>query len=89
MHMLMVIGGGLALLGVFCLFGKLWGADAAGVAIAAKIFIPIWLAVSLVNMWVGVTRAGYTAMQELPILLVVFAVPAAIAWLAAWQMTRV
>jgi hypothetical protein len=86
--MLMVITGGIVLLGVFCLFGKLWGADAAGVATAAKVFIPAWLVVSLVNMWVGVTRAGYTVMQELPILLVVLAVPSAVAGIVAWQMTK-
>ena len=40
------------------------------------------------NMWVGVTRAGYTVMQELPILLVNFAVPAAIATLLARQIPR-
>lgn len=88
MHMLLVIVGGGLLLGVFVLFGKLWGADVAGIASGAKIFIPVWLGVSLVNMWVGVTKAGYTVTQELPILLVVFAVPAAIATLVAWQVAR-
>ncbi len=88
MHMAMVIGGGIALLGIFCLFGKLWGADAAGIALAAKLFIPVWLVVALVNMWVGVTRAGYTVAQELPILLIVVAVPAAIAVIVAWQLAR-
>lgn len=88
MHMAMVIGGGIALLGIFCLFGKLWGADMASIALAAKIFIPAWLAIALVNMWIGVTRAGYTVMQELPILFIVVAVPAAIAVIVAWQLTR-
>jgi len=40
-------------------------------------------------MWVGVTKAGYTVAQELPILLIVFAVPAALAGLVIWQMLRV
>lgn len=88
MHMLLVIGGGVAQLGVFALFGKLWGGDAAGIATGAKAFIPVWLAIALVNMWVGVTRAGYTISQELPILVVVFAVPAAIAAVAAWQLAK-
>lgn len=88
MHMLLVIIGGAALLCVFALFGKLWGGDAAGAATAAKIFVPAWLAVSLTNMWVGVTKAGYTVAQELPILLVVFAVPAALAAMLAWQLTK-
>ena len=42
MHMLMVIAGGTVLLGVFLLFGKLWGGDTAGLALAAKAFIPAW-----------------------------------------------
>ncbi|QOG07397.1 hypothetical protein IGS74_03900 [Aureimonas sp. OT7] len=88
MHMLLVIVGGAVLLGVFVLFGKLWGGDLAGIAMGAKLFIPAWLAVALVNMWVGVTRAGYTVAQELPILLVVFAVPAALAAVLAWQLAR-
>nr|WP_299503247.1 hypothetical protein [uncultured Rhizobium sp.] len=88
MHMLLVIAGGTVLLGLFSLFGKLWGGDVAGVALGARAFIPVWLVVALVNMWVGVTKAGYTAAQELPILFVVFLVPAALAALMAWQLTR-
>ena len=88
MHMLMVIGGGITLLGVFVLFGWLWGASAAGMALAAKVFVPAWLAVAVTNLWVGVTHAGYTVRQELPILLVVFIVPAVAAGLAAWQLSR-
>lgn len=85
MHMAMVIGGGAVLLGVFLLFGKLWGGDAAALAVAAKAFIPVWLVVSLVNMWVGVTHAGYSVREELPILAIVFVVPAALAAVAIWR----
>lgn len=88
MHMLMVMGGGVLLLGVFLLFGKLWGGDVAGVVSAGKLFVPAWLAVSITNLWVGVTKAGYTVAQELPILLAVFAVPTAVAALIVWQLGR-
>ena len=88
MHMLLVIAGGALLLGVFALFGRLWGGDVAGVVTAAKLFVPVWLALALVNMWVGVARAGYTLAQELPILLIVFAVPAACAIVLIWQLAR-
>jgi hypothetical protein len=88
MHMLLVIIGGAVLLGVFALFGKLWGADATGIVIGAKIFIPVWLVIALVNMWVGVTKAGYSVSQELPIFLVIFAIPAVLAAVVAWQMAR-
>jgi hypothetical protein len=88
MHMLLVIIGGIAQLAVFALFGRLWGGDISGVAIAAKAFIPVWLAIAVINLSVGVTRAGYTIYQELPILAVVFAVPATIAAIVAWQLAK-
>lgn len=89
MHVAMVIGGGCALLGVFVLFGWLWGASAAGMAVAAKGFVPVWLVVAVVNLWVGVYHAGYTLRQEAPILLLVFAVPAAVAAVVAWRLSSV
>ena len=88
MHMLLVIVAGLALLGVFTLFGWLWGASAAGMSLAAKAFMPAWLAVTLANMWVGVTHAGYSVREEFPILLGVFAVPAVLAALAVWWLGK-
>ncbi len=87
MHMLLVMLTGL-LLAVFALLGKLWGADVASIMLAVKYFIPAWLAVALVNMWVGVHKAGYTVAQELPILLVNFAVPAALALGLVWWLGR-
>lgn len=88
MHMAMVIGGGLLILAVFALFGRLWGHDVASIGVAARWFVPVWAIVALINMWVGVTKAGYTVAQELPILAVVFAVPAAVALLVSWQIGR-
>lgn len=88
MHVLMVMGGGLVLLGVFVLFGWLWGASAAGMALAAKAFVPAWLLIAAVNMWVGVAHAGYSAREEFPILLLVFAVPAIAASIAVWRLSH-
>lgn len=88
MHMMLVMLGGMLLLAVFALFGWLWGHDLAGAAFAARAFIPVWLVVACVNLWVGVTRAGFTVVQELPILAANFAVPAAAAGLLAWQLAR-
>ena len=88
MHVAMVIAGGLALLGIFVLFGWLWGASAAGMALAAKAFVPAWAVVAGVNMWVGVAHAGYTVRQEAPILVLVFLLPAIAAGIVAWQLSR-
>ncbi len=78
MHTIMVISAGLMLLGLSVFF-------ASNKAAAARAFLPVWLAASLVNLWVGVSSAGYTVAQEAPILLVVFGVPAAIAALIWWM----
>lgn len=88
MHMAMVMGAGVLLLVVFVMFGWLWGASSAGMALAAKAFVPVWLLIACLNMWVGVTHAGYTVRQEAPILLLVFAVPAFVAAIAVWQFSR-
>ena len=88
MHTIMVITGGLVLLAIFCLVGRSRGDD-AGMARTAIAFIPVWLVLSIVNLAVGVVSAGYTVMQELPILVPVFGVPALVAWLTArWARTR-
>jgi len=79
MHTLKVIAGGFILLAVCLLIGRLAG---------AKLFIPLWLLLAGVNLWIGVTRAGYTVADEAPIFLVVFAVPAAAALLLVWWLSR-
>ena len=88
MHIALVIVGGLVQLGLFILFGWLWGANAAGMAVAAKWFVPVWCAVAGINMWVGVQHAGYSVREEAPILLIVFAVPAAVAAFVVWWLPR-
>lgn len=87
MHVILVIVGGLVLLGVSALFGWLWGGSAAGMALAAKVFVPAWLLISCANMWVGVHHAGYSVREELPILLLVFALPAIAAGVAVWWLS--
>lgn len=48
---------------------------------AAMVFIGIWLIATLVNLYIGTTH-GYTVMEEAPIFLLLFGVPAAAAfWL--------
>lgn len=86
MHTVMVIGGGLALLAVLLVIGSLRGGiGSPAMRSAAHVFIPVWLVAAAVNMYIGVTQAGYTIAQELPIFGVIFAVPAAIAFaLSKW-----
>ena len=88
MHVALVIFGGLVSLAVFLLFGWLWGASVSGMSLAAKCFIPAWMAIAEVNLWVGVHHAGYSMREELPIMLLVFAVPAIAAGTAVLWLSR-
>jgi hypothetical protein len=40
----------------------------------AQIFIAFWFIAALVNMWMGVVRAGYSIAEEFPIFLGIFAI---------------
>lgn len=85
MHTVIVIGSGLLLLGFMLLTGN-WAS--IGVAKAALLFIPVWLALSLTNLWLGVSRAGYGVGEEIPIFLVVFGIPAALGLVAWWFFSK-
>ena len=79
MHTVMVIGGGLVLLAIFLLVGRsLGGGSTAAAAKAAFWFMPAWFVAAAANLYIG-TQHGYSVAEELPIGLVVFGVPAAIA----------
>ena len=78
------IFGGLFLHAAFFIVGWRFGGGPASVVTAEKIFIPVWLVLALVNMWIGVSRAGYSVGEEFPIFLVIFAIPAIVAGLA-WR----
>ena len=80
MHTLMMIVGGLVALGIFVLAAVLLGRTLAD---GARVFIFPWLVAALVNMGVGVYWANIPVSVELPVLLVVFGVPAGVAWLLA------
>ncbi|MFW2273390.1 hypothetical protein [Burkholderia orbicola] len=79
MHTFLATVSGLLLLGVFLLFGELWSTSGPSLGVAAKAFVPVWF---------GVYRAGYGVREELPVLLIVFGVPAAIALPAAVLLQR-
>ena len=86
MHTLKVIFGGFLLLGVCLLLGRwIGGAAATVVATTIKYFIVLWLAATLVNMCVGVSKAGYSIKDEAPVALLVFTVPAITSILIWWR----
>ena len=87
MRTVLIILGGFVLLGVFVLVARLAGGGVAdrAMVIASQVFIPVWLALAGVNMWVGVAKAGYSVGEELPIFLLISALPAAAAVFIWWK----
>ena len=84
MHTVLVMAGGMLLLAVCILMGRRAGFSSSGGAI---IFIPLWFVLAALNLWVGVTHAGYTVAQEFPIFLLVFGLPAIVALILWWRLS--
>lgn len=78
MHTLIMVGGGLVALGIFVLVAILLKRSPAD---GARFFVLPWAAASLYNLYLGMVRVGIPLSVELPILVVVFGIPAAVAWL--------
>jgi hypothetical protein len=86
MRTAIIIAGGFVLLAIFAFGARLLGgAGVQSMALGAKIFIPLWFLAALINMWIGVSRAGYSVAEELPIFLLIFALPAAAAAFVWWR----
>jgi len=87
MRTVTIIVGGQLLLGLFVLVGRRLGGDTTqSMVTAAKVFLPVWLVAALINMWIGVSRAGYSVAEELPIFLAIFTIPAIAAALIWWRL---
>jgi hypothetical protein len=87
MRTMIIILGGFVLLAVCVLAARRLGGGAAGpVGSAIAIFITAWFVVAAINMWIGVTRAGYSFKEELPIFLLIFLLPAVAAIFVRWKL---
>lgn len=80
MHTIMVILGGLLLLALTALLARVLDRPIRGLV---PYFFAVWFVCAAVNMWIGIEYAGYTFIEELPIFLVIFGLPAAAALLLA------
>lgn len=69
-----MILGGFLLLGACLVAGRMIGGNETMVA-AAKVFIAISLVAAGVNMWVGVAQTSYSFAEELPIFVLIIALP--------------
>lgn len=82
MRTLIIILGGFVVWGVCLGIARAFGLSSKA---ATVVFVAIWFVVAAVNMWLGVSRAGYSVGEELPIFLVIFLLPAAIAVFVNWK----
>ena len=86
MRTLMIVFGGFVLwgasLGVARLLG---GSSALSTWTATVVFAGLWFVLAAANMWVGVSQAGYSFWEELPIFLLIFLLPVAVAVFVKWQ----
>jgi hypothetical protein len=85
MRTIIIIVVGLVVLALVAAGAWRFGNGAASLVTAVKVFIAVWLVAALLNMWLGVARAGYSVAEELPIFLVIFLVPAAVAVFLWWK----
>jgi hypothetical protein len=85
-HTVIVIVVGFALLALSMLIGHLTGGSSTAMATSALAFLPIWFIGAGINLWIGVSRAGYSVREETPIFLLVFAVPAVVAAVIWWKL---
>jgi hypothetical protein len=86
MRSFLIIAGGFVLVFVFAMIGRIRTGDSGG-AKGALAFVPLWFALTAANLAVGVIQAGYTVAEELPIFLMIFLPPAALA-LYLWKTWR-
>lgn len=74
---------GLVLLALFLVVGVT--VRAVGVRRAMEDFLLVWFALAAANLAVGVFEAGYGFAEELPIFLLIFAVPGVPAIAVRWR----
>ena len=86
MRTLWILAGGFALLAVaFGVAKTLPGGGPLGATGTIALFLVVWLVLAAANMYLGVTQAGYSVREELPVFLLIFLVPAAAALLLRWK----
>ena len=86
MHTVIVLSIGFLLLAA-CSLGSRLIAGPSAQPTATLAFIPLWFIGAGINMYIGVAQAGYSVADEAPVFVVVFAIPAIVAYLI-WRKLR-
>jgi len=61
------------------------GPSASSMTTATVVFVVMWFVAAAANMWIGVSQAGYSFQEELPIFLLIFLLPSVVAIFAKWK----
>jgi len=83
---MIIILGGFVLWAVCLGIAKLLAiTSTSSTTIATAAFVAIWFVAAASNMWVGVSQAGYSFREELPIFLLIFLLPSVVAVFVKWK----
>ena len=86
MRTLLILIGGLVLWAACLGLAKLVAnASPSAMTIATAAFVAIWFVAAATNLWIGVSQAGYSFQEELPIFLLIFLLPVAVAVFVKWK----
>jgi hypothetical protein len=86
MRTLIIVLGGFVLWALCLGAAKLFAStNTSSMTLTTTAFVIIWLVVAAWNMWIGLSQAGYSFQEELPIFLLIFLLPAAVALLVKWK----
>ena len=86
MRTAMILTVGILLLAAAVIFGRLFVQYySSAMSWAIGVFLTLWLLATGFNLWVGVNKAGYSVGDELPIMLLLYLLPAVLAVLIRWK----
>ena len=85
MRTLLIVFLGFALWAACLWVANLIGKSGSSMTAATAVFVAIWFVAAALNMWIGVSRAGYSFQEELPIFLLIFLLPAVVAVFVNWK----
>ena len=90
LHTVKVIGVGFVLLALCLVAGRIIGGAGQPTLLArsALVFIALWFVGAGINMWIGVSKAGYSVKEEIPFFFIVFLIPALVAFIFWWRYSR-
>ena len=85
MRTLLIVLIGFALWAACLWVANLVGKSGSSMTVATAIFVAIWFVAAALNMWIGISHAGYSFQEELPIFLLIFLLPAVVAVFVNWK----